>query len=253
MERRRHTVSQVAAAAKVSVRTLHYYDEIGLLRPSHRSGAGYRLYTPDDLHRLRCILLLRGFGFPLEAARELLDAPAAGLRAALVAQREALERKVAEGAAALRAIDATLSSMTGENDMSIERLFDGADAFDHARHETEARERWGGTDAWAEAQRRTPRYGDADWARIRAEDETLMAGFVELMRCDAPPAGEDAAVLAERHRLHIERWFYPCPPAMHAALADMYLADSRFTAHFERHAAGLAAYVAAAIRANAAA
>ncbi|MHB1192153.1 MAG: TipAS antibiotic-recognition domain-containing protein [Longimicrobiales bacterium] len=115
----------------------------------------------------------------------------------------------------------------------------------------EARERWGDTEAYKESGRRTKQCKPDDWARIKAEGEAVEAGMAELLRAGEPAEGPEAMDVAEQARLHIHRWFYPCSHRMHAGLADMYVADARFTAHYEERAPGLAAYVAQAIRANA--
>lgn len=115
----------------------------------------------------------------------------------------------------------------------------------------EARERWGDTEAYKESARRTKQYKPDDWARIKAEGEAVEVGMAELLRAGEPAEGPKAMELAEQARLHIHRWFYPCSHRMHAGLAVMYVADARFTAHYEERAPGLAAYMATAIRANA--
>jgi len=100
------TVGQVARMARVSVRTLHHYDEIGLLVPTGRSETGYRLYGPGDVERLHAVLLLRELGLPLEEIRTILDqAPEARLDA-LVMHRERLVQRADRLGAALRAVDA---------------------------------------------------------------------------------------------------------------------------------------------------
>lgn len=116
--------------------------------------------------------------------------------------------------------------------------------------EAEARERWGHTDAYTESARRTRGFTDGDWARVKAETEAVEAGFAAAMADGEAPEGERAMDLAERARLHINDTFYPCSHAMHAGLADLYLADARFRAHYDDRAPGLAEFVAAAIKAN---
>lgn len=123
---------------------------------------------------------------------------------------------------------------------------------DHSGYEKEARERWGETDAYKESARRTKAYKAADWARIKAESEAIEAGMADLMKAGEAADGPAAMDQAEQARLHIHRWFYPCSHRMHAGLADMYMADARFAAHYEDRAEGLAAFVATAIKANAA-
>ena len=117
--------------------------------------------------------------------------------------------------------------------------------------QAEARERWGNTDAYRTSTKRTKQYGDAEWAKIKAESEAIEAAFAEAMADGESSDSERALELAEQARSHIDRWFYPCSHEMHASLAEMYTADDRFRAHYDDRAAGLADFVAAAIRANA--
>jgi len=119
-------------------------------------------------------------------------------------------------------------------------------------HDEEARERWGHTDAYRHSAARTKSYSDSDWTRIKAETEAIEADFAAAMEEGAPPDSGAARAVAERARMHIDRRFYPCSHSMHVSLAEMYTADPRFRAHYDDRAEGLAAYVAAAIRANAA-
>jgi DNA-binding transcriptional MerR regulator len=245
-----YTVSDVARHAHVSVRALHHYDDIGLLVPARRSPAGYRLYDDSDLRRLHEILLFRELGITLDGIRDLLDAPAAARAAALRRHREELDDRLRRTHAIIRAVDATLDALEKGTDMDSSRVFDGFDDFDHAQYAEEAEQRWGDTEAYRESRRRAKRYTKADWARIRQEDDALMAEW-SLLLAEGRAATDPASVaLAERHRQHISRWFYPCDRAMHAGLADMYVADSRFGEHFEARGAGLTRFVADAIRAN---
>ncbi|HEX7049459.1 MAG TPA: MerR family transcriptional regulator [Longimicrobiales bacterium] len=260
MDTRYWKVGEVAELAHVTVRTLHHYDEIGLLVPSERSGAGYRLYSEADLERLYQILLYRELGFPLENIGQVLDAPALDRRSALRAQRELLVEKRRKTDAVIRAVDRVLESIERGTKMSSEEMMDGFDAFadapeevraHQAKYGAEARERWGDTDAYKESMRRARRYTKADWKTIQEEAESNEARMAGLLAAGAAPDGAEAMSGAEAMRQHISRWFYPCSPEMHTALADMYEADPRFKAHYEERAEGLAAFVAAAIRANA--
>ena len=122
---------------------------------------------------------------------------------------------------------------------------------DQNQYEREVQERWGRTDAYKESARRTRSYKAADWAHIKAESERIEAGMAELMQAGEAAEGVGAMDQAELARLHIDRWYYPCSHKMHAGLADMYTSDKRFAAHYEERAAGLAAFVSAAIKANA--
>jgi hypothetical protein len=115
----------------------------------------------------------------------------------------------------------------------------------------EAERRWGDTDAYRESNRRVARYTKEDWLRNKAENEDWGRRIVALLTSGVPADSPEAMDLAEEHRQLISRWFYECSYEMHTGLADMYLADERFTAYFENIAPGLAAYVSEAIHANA--
>jgi len=249
MKRRTYQVREVAALARVSVRALHHYDEIGLLVPRARTDAGYRLYDDDDLLRLQQIVIGRELGLPLEEIRRSLDDPRFDRAAALRAQRRQLEARAAETAAMLRAIDHALAALEkGGTTMNGEQLFEG---FDPARHEEEAERRWGGTAAFVESRKRTARYTAADWKRHAAEQAAVYEAAAALLRAGAAPESDEAMAVAARHRALIDRWFYPCDAAMHVDLADLYEADARFAANIDKAAAGLTPFLAAAIRANA--
>lgn len=252
MKRPLLTVSQVATLTHLTVRALHHYDDIGLLKPSQRSPAGYRLYDEDDLHRLRQVLLFRELGFGLDEVRELIDAAADRQREALLARRVAIEKQQRHTEAVLRAVDATLDSLTEQRPMTTEKLFEGFEQFENGEYAREAEQRWGHTEAWKESRRRTSGHTRADWDAANAEQEALITELLAVrdrgLGADSAPAMD----VAERHRLLIDQRYYPCSHAMQCGLADMYEADERFRNYYDRHGAGVAAYLAAAIRANAA-
>ena len=124
--------------------------------------------------------------------------------------------------------------------------------FDPSVYQDEAERRWGANPEYQESMRRTRRYGDDDWAAIRTESESVTGGLAALLAEGAEVDGDAAMDLAEAHRRHIERLFYPCSQALHGCLAAMYTDDPRFRAYFEARGAGLATFVHDAIVANAA-
>jgi len=259
--RRTYQVKDVSRIARVSVRTLHYYEELGLLVPAARTDAGYRLYTDDDLLRLQQILIGRELGLTLEEIRRSLDDPSFDRMQALVAQKQHLQQRAERTRSMIASVDAALACLAearlreggalvdaSRKDVSMESIFEG---FDPAKYEEEARERWGETDAYKEAARRTKRYTKEDWARHRAEQEAIYTDAAALMAAGRSPTTDDAMAVAERHRLLIDRWFYPCSADTHRGLASLYESDPRFAAGIDAHAPGLTAFLAAAIRANA--
>jgi DNA-binding transcriptional MerR regulator len=245
------TVGQVSEELGVTVRTLHHYDQIGLLRPSGRSRAGYRLYTQADLERLQSIVVYRRLGFPLDEVATLLEADGADLERHLRRQREAVMTRLDELSDLVTAIDRALerevSGVKLTRDEQRELFGDGFSE-DHAR---EAQERWGETEAWKQSQARTERYTKADWVQVKAEMEAVGQAFVAAKRAGLPAGSTEAMDAAEAHRRHIHERFYELSYEMHRGLGDMYLADPRFTKTYEDLAPGLAQYVRDAIHANA--
>lgn len=246
------TVGEVARLAGVSVRTLHHYDELGLLRPSHRTAAGYRLYARADLDRLHAVLAYRELGMELDAIAELLADPEADAVAHLKKQEAVLDARIERLLAMRRSLRKQLEAIKMGINLDPKELLEVFGDHDPTAYAQEAEERWGSTDAYRESRRRASRYGKEDWTRIAAEAVTIEERFAALLAAGVPATDPRATAEAEAHRQHISRYFYDCGYEIHRGLAEMYLADPRFRAHYEDRAEGLAAYVAAAIAANAA-
>lgn len=252
-ESQTYSVGEVARLAGVTVRALHHYDEIALLRPSMRTAAGYRRYTRGDLLRLQRIRLFRALDFGLDDVRALLNAPDEELRAALVDQRAALLHRLEDTQSLVTIIDRVLDSTTdthekGAPQVEPEELFKDFRNEEFAR---EAEERWGNTDAWKQSKRRVATYTPDDWKVFAAEAKAINDGLLAHMQAGDPPTADAVTALAEASRLHIDKWFYDCPVEMHVGLADLYVTDERFRRNYDVQAPGFADYVAAAIRANA--
>lgn len=246
------SVGAVARLAGVTVRALHHYDEIGLLRPSGRTEAGYRLYADADLERLERILLYRELGFALDDIDDLLrEGPISTLDHLRRQHRLLLDR-----IARLERMAAAVEKHMEAHEMGIrltpEERFEAFGDFDPDAHADEVTERWGDTDAYAESARRTASYTKADWAAMKAESQAINGRLVDALQAGLPADGTEAMDAAEAHRAHIGRWFYDCSLEMHVGLAEMYVADPRFSQSYEDLAPGSAAYVHDAILANAA-
>ena len=247
------TVGQVAALARVSVRTLHHYDEIGLLRPSGRTDAGYRLYDDSDLDRLHQVLLYRGLGFSLDDVAAVLDDRTVTPTEHLRRQLDLLTQRVGELEEMRLAVERQLEARRMDIRLTREEQFEvfGEHAEHQEEYAAEAEQRWGGSEPWKQAQARTAAYDKAQWVQIKAEMDDVGARLARALADGEPADGEVATDLAEEHRQHITRWFYDCSLEMHRGLGDMYVADPRFTATYEAIAPGLAQYVRDAVHANA--
>lgn len=243
-------IGDVARLAGVTVRTLHHYDEIGLLTPSQRSDAGYRLYTDADLERLQQILFYRELGFGLEQIADVMNAPDFDRRAALLEQRRLLEAQIRRLQATLNLVDKTMAAIEGGIALTKEEMFEVFGDFDPTQYEDEVRERWGRTDAYKESARRAKQYTKADWERFKDENVQINTDIIRLIEEGVAATDVRAMDAVERHRMLIDRWFYPCSREMHARLSEMYVADERFRRTYEEMHPGMAQYMYDAIHAN---
>jgi DNA-binding transcriptional MerR regulator len=246
-----YTVGEVARLAHVSVRTLHHYDEIGLLGPSGRSPAGYRLYSAADLSRLQQILFYRALEFGLDDIAAMLSAPGARAEDHLRRQHQLVRAHLDRYGRLLTALEKEMEARQMGISLTPEEQFEvfGTDQVG-GEWADEARDRWGDTDAFRESQRRATSYSKDDWQRLKAESDDGLRRFRDAMHSGLPANSDDAMDLAEQHRQFLCRWFYDCDHTMHRSLAEMYVADERFRQAFDSLAPGLAHYVHDAIVAN---
>ncbi len=182
------SVGDVARVAGVSVRTLHHYDEIGLLRRQHAA-------LTDRVSTLRQVVA---------ALERTMEAHRMGIK---LTPQEPFE-------------------VFGDDDPTC--------------YADEAEQRWGDTEAYPEPHRRTSSYTKGDWERVKSKGEALLAAYASAYASGQPATSADAMEGAEANRRYISRSFYDCSPEMHRALGDMYVADERFTAYYDRVAPGLA-------------
>lgn len=236
------TVKEAARLSGVSVRTLHHYDEIRLLRPAARSEAGYRLYGEGELRRLQQILFFRELGFTLTEIRAILDDPAFDEKAALLRQRQLLrlEKKRLEGLIAL-----TERALKGERTMDF-TAFD-EDEIRRARdaYAAEAREKYGRTEAYRISEEKARGYGKADWARIEAGMKEIFGRAAAAM-VGGPDSPAAQGAVRDWQDFVTEN-FYLCTKEILAGLGELYTADPRFRANLEGHGAGFAEFFAKAI------
>lgn len=241
------TVGELSRLTGVTVRALHHYDEIGLVVPSHRTAAGYRLYDEEDVRRLQQVLVLREVGVPLEEIARAIDGGARD--EVLRRQREALVARRAQLDAMLASLDVALlkKGTTMMTDDTVQSMFTG---FDPKLYKAEAEQRWGETDAYQIAALRTKGYGPPEWDQIRAEADAIYTRLAAHMRAGTSVDAAIVQVIVAEHRAHIDRWFYPCGKALHKSLGEMYVADPRFTTNLDANGSGFAQYLRDAIAAS---
>jgi DNA-binding transcriptional MerR regulator len=247
------TVGEVARLSGVTVRTLHHYDEIGLLSASARTDAGYRRYGDTDLDRLQQILFYRELGFGLDEIRTVLEDGGTNRIGHLRRQHAMLRDRIGRLERMSAAVEKAMEAHSMGINLTPEERLEVFGDHDPDEYAAEVEERWGKTDAYRESARRTSRYTKADWERIKAQGQAAIEQVVSAMQAGKPADSGEAMAGAEAHRKQIDDAFYDCSYEMHVGLAEMYIADPRFTATYEKIAPGLAQYLHDAIKANAAA
>lgn len=246
------TVGRAAALVGVSVRTLHHWDAVGLVRPSERTRAGYRVYSGDDIARIHRVLVYRELGFPLAEIGRVLDEPGTDPREHLRRQRSELVARIGRLTDMVAAVDHMLEATTmGMRLTPEEQVAIFGDDWEPARVQ-EAEERWGDTAQWAQYAERAATMTVEDWQDVTARTEALNADLAAGLRAGVVPGSEEANALAERHRALMSTYF-DCSHAMHVCLARMYENDPGFAAYFDTIAPGLTVWMRDAIFANAAA
>ncbi len=237
------TVHEVSGLTGISVRTLHYYDEIGLLPPSEITPAGYRLYDDTALEKLQQILFFRELDLPLKEIANILNDPSFDRYKALENHRKLLLMKQKRLDGLLRLVDDTLK---GDKMMSFKE-FDMTEIEEAKRkYGEEAAQRWGNTEAFAENQEKTSHYGKEDWQRIQKESKEIFEVFASKM--DQSPSDPAVQKLVVKWQEHITCNYYNCTKKILAGLGEMYVADERFTKNIDRYGKGLAQFMREAIR-----
>ncbi|MGG0668397.1 MerR family transcriptional regulator [Sporosarcina koreensis] len=233
-------VKEVADLTGVSVRTLHHYDEIGLLVPDNVTEAGYRVYSDENLTTLQQILFFREVGFPLKKIKELLDSPSFNRLEAFELQRDMLVAKRRQLETMIETIDKTLQSERGEMTMTNEERFKGFD-FSSNPYEQEARDRWG-DEAVDKANQNVSKFGEKEQEEMNRIYSNLAA-----LRGTDPAAAEAQAAISDWYMFLNKIGDYSMEAF--AGLGEMYVADERFTKNIDQFGEGLAVFMRDAMKA----
>ena len=237
-------IKEFAKLTGVSVRTLHYYDEIGLLKPAFvNEQNGYRDYNEKTLEIMAEILFYRELDFPLKNIRDILSSPDYDRTAAIRKQKELLRLKKER---LEKLIDALEQAEKGEIPMNT---------FNNNEYETarkqyaeEAKQRWGGTDAYKESEQKTVDYSAEKWGDVNAGMNVVFAEFASVLKDGKTPESEAAQSLVKKLQQYITDNFYTCTNEILRGLGQMYVADERFKANIDKNKSGTAEFVSEAIK-----
>ena len=228
-------IKEFAELTGVSMRTLHYYDEIGLLKPSEVDAqTGYRFYDEKSLERMQEILFYRELDFSLKTIRQIISSPDYDKQQALSRQRKLL---LAKKERLERLIDALDGLGKGEDLMKNE--------YEDLKNQyaEEAKQRWGNTAAYRESEER-----GTDFVKAAPLLDAVMEGFAELDRSGMAPDSEPAKMQVEKLQRCITDNFYTCTDEILAGLGEMYVADERFRKNIDKHGEGTAEFISACIK-----
>ena len=232
-------IKEFADFTGVSVRTLHYYDEIGLLTPACvDKTTGYRFYDEKSLLRMQEILFYRELDFSLKSIREILSSPNYDKNKALKEQKHLLMLKKERLDRLISAVD---DAVKGENVM---KAFSNSE---FEKYKAEAKEKWAETDAYKEHTERTKNYSKQKWNDLAEGMDRIMAEFALCMKKGEKPDTSEAQNLVKTLQNHITDNYYLCTNEILAGLGQMYVTDERFTSNIDKHSDGTAAFVSKAI------
>ena len=233
------SVKEFAELTGVSVRTLHYYDEINLLKPAEiDENNGYRFYDRTALERMQEILFYRELDFPLKSICEILSSPDYDKQKALSEQKKLLILKKERLERIISAID------NAEESEAIMKALNNND-YEAARkqYESEAKERWGKTEAYKEHTDKTKNYSKDKWQSVTDGLDSIFGEFAECVKDGNAPDSEAAKALTEKLQKHITDNFYTCTNEILSGLGQMYVCDERFTQNIDKHGVGTAEFV----------
>lgn len=220
------TVKEVSELTGVSIRTLHYYDEIGLLHPSEVTEAGYRLYDDTKLERLQQILLFRELEFPLKEIKEILDAPNFDRNRALQQQIDLLTLKKEH-------LENLISFAIGIKALGVKHMdFSAFDTKKIDEYSKRAKEQWGKTDAYKEFEEKSKDWTEDTTKNIANDMMKLFVIFGEMKEKD--PAAEEVQVMVARLQAYITEHFYNCTNEILLSLGKMYSGGGEFTENIDK-------------------
>lgn len=240
------TVRQVANLSGVSIRALHHYDQLGLLKPAFTGHNRYRYYGQDELLRLQQILLHRELGIPLGEIGAILDAPGFDRLEALRQQRLRLSEEAERYAQLVRTIDRTIASLEGDRAMRNADLYKGISPDKQAEYEAWLVEQFGGDipERIALSRRKYESLSADEKQQLNQELHDMEQGLAEGLRRGVPMGSPSLDPLLQRHWAWVSAmWDRPCPPEAYAGLADLYLSHPDFIARYEAIEPGFAEYL----------
>lgn len=241
-----YTISQLAELASVSARTLRYYDQIGLLKPAHVSGAGYRFYGTAEVDRLQQILFYRELGLSLSEIASLLDASCVPLQETLQHHLAALKQQRDRLDALILTVEKTIRHQTGEIDMDDKEKFEGFKQKlireNDATYGEELRNKYD-KDILMRSNSKIRSMSEADYQAWTALEAEILLTLEQAVLDHSDPSSEIGKQITDLHRKWLSYSWPSYSSAAHKGLAQMYVCDERFAAYYDRNISGCAVFL----------
>jgi len=235
-------INEVTKLTGVTARALHYYDVIGLLKPNGISDAGYRIYDEEALESLQQILFFKELDFSLNDIKEIITNPDYDKTEALQKHKELLIQKKNRLDRLITLVENTIK---GDTNMSFKEFDMTEIETNKKKYATEAKERWGSTEAYKESEEKISSYDNQQWKALNDEGAAILKSFGENRHL--APDGEAAQELVKRWQSYITTNFYNCTKEILSGLGLMYTGDGRFTENIDQNGKGTALFMANAI------
>ena len=231
-------IKEFAKLSGVTVRTLHYYDDINLLKPSGITENGYRLYEEKEIEKLQEILFLKELDFSLTEIKEILTNPDYKKEEALLKQKELLIKKRQRLDKIINLLSKTIK---GDKNMSFKEFDTNEIEEAKNKYKDEAKKNWGNSNAYKESERKTSNYNKEKWAKVNEESNEIMKEFAKNK--NLPVNSKEVQELVERWQNYITNNFYTCTKEILKGLGEMYIADERFKNNINKHGEGTAEFM----------
>ncbi len=242
MDNKMLNINEVAKLCGITVRSLHYYEEIGLLEPAAYASNGYRKYNNESLSKLQQILFFKELDLPLKQIKKIMDSPAYDKKAALKKHKELLYLKRDR----INNIIGLIDENIGKNNLSLKE-FDMTEIKKHTQeYAEEARLRWRNTDAYKQSKQKTMHYTEKDWEAVKTQSANIFNAFASCMNREDEDIDTDD--LVKEWQDYITNNFYDCTDEILSGLADIYVTDERFKKNIDKYGTGLAEFISKCIK-----
>lgn len=240
-----YKIKEISDMSGISVRMLHHYDKIDILKPNCINSSGYRLYTDKEIERLQQILFFKELDFTLQEIKSILDNPYFDRKKALISHKELLLEKKLRLEKIIHTVNKTINSIERGVDMNKNEMFNSFDSSEIDEHRKkyakETKEKYGDTNAYKESKDKTSSYNKSDWQTIQLKMEKIYRTLANNMDKDA--SDKEVQNSVHEWRELINKHFYTCTPEIFRGLGELYVNDERFTSNIDKYKVGLSEFL----------